>query len=133
MTDPVTGSLFYRDRPEIGLIKAVMINFSEKGSYIETNCPLQLGEEIYIGIRSSHYHSSFGKYECYRATIILRQKSLYTAYKYGYGIEYIFEHDVQTTKYKKFIPIKNIRKYLRKPFLLDIIFLFAVIRKAPVI
>ena len=108
----------------IGLIKAVIMNYSGKGSYIETNCPLQLGEEIYIGIISPPHHSSFGEYECYRATIIRRQKSLYTAYKYGYGIKYIFEHDVQNTKYQKFIPIKNLRKSLRKPYPLDIFFLF---------
>jgi Tfp pilus assembly protein PilZ len=120
-----TGELLARiEDLSIGVIKAILINYSEKGSYIETNCPLQLGEEIYIGIKSSPYHYSSGEYECYRATIIRRKKSLYAAYQYGYGIKYIFEHDVQNAKYQQFIPIKNLRKYLRKPYPLDILFFF---------
>jgi len=106
-----------------GLIKTVMINFSQKGSYIETNFPLQPGKEIYIGIKNSPHHSFSDKYKCYRAKIIRRQKSLYSAYKYGYGIKYVFAHDVQNTKHQRFIAIKNLRKYLRKPYPLDILFL----------
>jgi len=108
----------------IGLIKTAMINSSNKGSYIETNCPFQLGKEIYIGIKSSLHQSSSGEYKCYRAKIIRKQKALYTGYKYGYGIKYVFVHDAQSTKPQRFTAIKNLRKYLRKPYPLDILFLF---------
>lgn len=106
-----------------GLFKAVMINCSEKGSYIETNYPILLGKEIYIGIKSSPYNFFSREYECCRAKIIRKQKSLYTSHNYGYGIKYTFVHDDQNIKNQRYIAIKNQRKYLRKPYPLDILFL----------
>lgn len=106
-----------------GLIKAVTLNYSKTGSYIETNYPLQPGKEICIGIESSPSKSFSGKYACYRARIIRKQKSLYSAFKYGYGIRYLFGHDVQNTKHQRLMARKNLRKHPRKPFCLAILFL----------
>jgi Tfp pilus assembly protein PilZ len=106
-----------------GLSKAVIINYNKMGAYIETNCPFRLGIEIYIGIKSSPYKSFVGKYECYRAKIIRQQKSLYTEQNYGYGIKYTFVDDIQNTKNQQYIVIKNLRKYLRKPYPFDISFI----------
>lgn len=106
-----------------GLIKAVMLNHSKTGSYIETNYPLQPGKEICIGIEGSPSKSFSGKYACYRARIIRKQKSLYSAFKYGYGIRYIFWHDVQNTKHQRLMARKNLRKHPRNPFCLAILFL----------
>ena len=106
-----------------GLIKAAMLNYSKTGSYIETNYPLQPGKEICIGIESSPSRSFSGNYACYRARIIRKQKSLYSAFKYGYGIRYIFWHDVQNTKHQRLMARKNLRKHPRKALCLAILFL----------
>ena len=106
-----------------GLIKAAMLNYSKTGSYIETNYPLQPGKEICIGIESSPSRSFSGNYACYRARIIRKPKSLYSAFKYGYGIRYIFWHDVQNTKHQRVMARKNLRKHPRKALCLAILFL----------
>jgi len=106
-----------------GLIKAVMFNYSKTGSYIETNFLIQIGKKICIGIKSSPYKSFPGKYECYRAKIIHKQKSLDSAYKYGYGIRYVSEHDDLNARNQQLKTRKNLRKYPRKPYCLAILFL----------
>lgn len=98
-----------------GLVKAIILNYSSKGSYIETNYSLKPSDEICIGIDNSPYKSGSNSYECYRAVILWRQKSIKSAYKYGYGIRYIFWHDEQKHQEKKWIAKKNFRKQPRKP------------------
>lgn len=97
-----------------GLFKAIIFNYSSKGLYIETNYPLNPSDEICIGIDNSPYKSGSNSYECYRAVILWRQKSIKSAYKYGYGIRYIFWHDIQKHQEKKLIAKKNFRKQSRK-------------------
>ena len=108
---------------KFGLIKAVMFNYSKTGSYIETNFLIQVGKEICIGIKSSPYKSWPGKYECYRARIIHKQKPLHSAFKYGYGIRYVSEHDDLNTRHQQLKTKRNLRKYPRKPYCLPILFL----------
>jgi hypothetical protein len=98
-----------------GLVKAIIFNYSSKGSYIETNYPLKPSDEICIGIKNSPYKSCSNSYECYRAMILWRRKSIKSVYKYGYGIRYIFWHDVQNHQEKRLKAKKNFRNHPRKP------------------
>ena len=98
-----------------GFIESVMCNYCKTGSYIETNYNLEVGEDIYIGNLNSPCKPFSTKNNCYRAQIVRKQKALYSRYKYGYGLRYIFAHELHNSKLQKSSVTRGLRKYSRNP------------------
>lgn len=75
-------------KPESGSVyRSLMLNYSSRGLYFESDAVLYPNEEIDIGIDNSPYIEMTNIYDCYRAKIQWR-KTLPCdhPYKYGYGL-----------------------------------------------
>jgi hypothetical protein len=106
-----------------GFIESVMCNYGKTGSYIETNYNLEVGEDIYIGNLNSPCKPFSTKNNCYLAQIVRKQKALYSRYKYGYGLRYIFANEFHNSKLQKSSSTRGLRKYSRKPISMKTFFL----------
>jgi hypothetical protein len=68
---------------------ARMFNYSDFGLYFETDHFLAPGADIYIGIPNSPYAPDPDSYERYHAEIKWRKPLKYSAFYYGYGVQFL--------------------------------------------
>ena len=106
-----------------GFIESVMCDYSKAGSYIETNYNFKVGEEIYIGNLNSPCKPFSNKNNCYHTKIVRKQKALYSKYKFGYGLRYVFVHELHNSKLQKSSRMRGLRKFVRKPIFIKTLFL----------
>lgn len=98
---------------------ARMVNYSDKGIYLETNTMLSAGTTIYLGIENSPYISVSGVYDVYQAKILWRKQLKSAFYHYGYGVELTLVSDNQ---HSPSIVFNELRKYRRKPYTKSVCF-----------
>ena len=67
--------------------RARMVDFSLGGMFVEADVLLNAGEKIEIGIENSPYIHFEDTIDCYRATIVRRNKLASGAFQYGYGLQ----------------------------------------------
>ena len=67
--------------------RARMVDFSLEGMFIEADVMLNAGEKIEIGIENSPYIHFEDTIDCYRATVVRRNRLASGGFKYGYGLQ----------------------------------------------
>jgi Tfp pilus assembly protein PilZ len=104
--------------PEAGVTyRARMINFSNKGLFIETNGDFKPETKVYIGIENSPYrHSTYESPDGYVAKIIWQQDIKDTFFTNGYGVNLISKYELLNTKPRKVQTDQEMRKHPRKPY-----------------
>jgi hypothetical protein len=64
---------------------ARIVNFCDKGLYLESNSQFDTGAEVILGIENSPYTRSSHVMDVYRAKIVWCKQVDSTFYNYGYG------------------------------------------------
>jgi Tfp pilus assembly protein PilZ len=91
---------------------ARMFNYSDTGIYFESDALLELGAEVYIGLRHFPFEDRPSDYACYRSTIIWRKElGEGSHFFYGYGTQISPPKVLKTAR-----SIRNQRRHPRRPF-----------------
>jgi len=91
---------------------ARMFNYSDTGIYFESDALLELGAEVYIGLRHFPFEDRPSDYACYRSTIKWRKElGEDSQFFYGYGTQISSPKIPETATSSR-----NQRKHPRKHF-----------------
>jgi Tfp pilus assembly protein PilZ len=91
---------------------ARMFNYSDTGIYFESDALLELGAEVYIGLRHFPFEDRPSDYACYRSTIKWRKElGEDSHFFYGYGTQ-VSPPKIPGTATSS----SNQRKHPRRPF-----------------
>ena len=94
-----------------------MINFSNRGLFLETSADFAAGTEIFIGIENSPFRAStYENPDGYKAKIMWQRDIEDTFFSNGYGIKLISKHKLQNAKTGKVQTDPEMRKHPRKPY-----------------
>ena len=98
-----------------------MINYSEKGMYLETDVVLDLGAEIYIGIEDSPYNASSSEASAndsqfFLAEIKWQRQLNDNFFNFGYGVNILAIGDQRSIRYNDYQAKEDLRKHPRKSY-----------------
>ena len=117
--------ILVQELSDIYIYGARMVNYSDKGVYIETDTALGVGTDIIIGIEDSTFISpsaSPSSPKFYHAKIIWRKNLTGGFFKFGYGTKFVYFEDKLNAPKINSKPGKEYRKHPRKLYSKPVIF-----------
>ena len=109
--------LLVQEINDIYIYSARMVNFSEKGVYLETDTALKVGTDIIIGIEDSTFISPAASPDSpkyYYAKIMWKKNLTSGFFNFGYGTKFIYFNDKQNVPETDSMIEKEYRKNSRK-------------------
>jgi Tfp pilus assembly protein PilZ len=110
---------------DIYIYGARMVNFSDKGVYIETDTALAVGADIIIGIEDSTFISPSASPDSpkfYHAKIMWQKNIIGGFFQFGYGTKFIYFNDKQSAPETDSNIGADYRKHPRKQYSKPVIF-----------
>ena len=99
------------------LYRARLSNYSRSGIYFETDLPLYLGAEVYIGIQDKNHILFSEDYGSFLVNIIWRKRLTENTFNYGYGAKLSLDETQKKSQVNNDNEIKELRRNPRKSFL----------------
>lgn len=109
--------LLVQEINDIYIYNARMVNYSDKGLYLETDTALDVGKDIIIGIEDSTSispNASPDSPKLFYAKIIWQKNLIGGFFNFGYGTQFIYFNDKQKVKESDSMVEKEYRKHTRK-------------------
>jgi len=109
----------------IYIYSARMVNFNNKGAYLETDTALEVGTDIIIGIEDSTFISPSASPDSpkfYKAKIMWQKNLTGGFFNFGYGTKFNYFNEKQNVPETDTITGKENRKHPRKRYSKPVIF-----------
>jgi len=110
---------------DIYIYNARMVNFNNKGVYLETDTALEVGKDIIIGIEDSTFISPYASSDSpkfYQAKILWQKNLIGGFFNFGYGTKFSYFNEKQNVPGTDTLPEKEYRKHPRKRYSKPVIF-----------
>jgi Tfp pilus assembly protein PilZ len=104
---------------DIYIYSARMVNFNNKGVYLETDTSLKVGTDIIIGIEDSTAISPSASPDSpkfFHAKIMWQKNLIGSFFKFGYGTKFIYFKNRQAIPNTNSMLGQEYRKHARKPY-----------------
>jgi len=124
--NPYKAPLSVQELNDIYIYRARMVNYSDKGMYIETDIAFEKGTDLIIGIEDSTFISHLASVkktpEFYRVKILWQKNLIGSIFNFGYGVKIISIAEEQKALDANFIIRPELRKHPRKIYPKPVIF-----------